>query len=593
MRVQAPILQALSLWLGCAQIASCIVYPNHQRVEQLNEIPRGWSRGTKPPPTQLIKLRLAITQSNAAEFEQHVIDISTPGHLKYGKHMKRDEVKELLRPSPAISNKILEWLRSENVWPDAIQPDGNWILFTVPINQAEHMLRSEFFYYHNEAQKEPVIRTLGYSVPSDILPYIQLIQPTTRFGNISPRKLTMLKHELATPEQLASGCDEAITPSCLHNLYGIGNVSTTPDRRNRLGVSGFLEQYARHGDLEEFFAHYSPHQTNNNFTVVSINGGKNDQDSDLDSVEANLDIQYSIAMTDQVLTIFYTTAGRGPAVPEIDQPDPANASDEPYLEQLHYLLGLPDDELPAVLTNSYGEHEQGLPASYVNATCNLFAQLGARGVSIIFASGDSGPGNSCLMNDGTNRTRFLAEYPTSCPFVTSVGGTERINPERATYFSGGGFSEIFSRPSYQDQAVESYLKILGGQWEGLYNPHGRGVPDVATQSTRFVVRDHNKWISVAGTSASAPVFAGIISRLNDARLAQGKPRMGFLNPWLYGEGRLAFNDIVHGRSGGCDGWSGGVSTPRVPNAGWSATEGWDPVTGLGTPSFQELLKLAL
>lgn len=94
-------------------------------------------------------------------------------------------------------------------------------------------------------------------------------------------------------------------------------------------------------------------------------------------------------------------------------------------------------------------------------------------------------------------------------------------------------------------------------------------------------------------SASAPVFAGIISRLNDARLAQGKPRMGFLNPWLYGEGRLAFNDIVHGRSGGCDGWSGGVSTPRVPNAGWSATEGWDPVTGLGTPSFQELLKLAL
>lgn len=98
---------------------------------------------------------------------------------------------------------------------------------------------------------------------------------------------------------------------------------------------------------------------------------------------------------------------------------------------------------------------------------------------------------------------------------------------------------------------------------------------------------------LTGNSASAPVFAGIISRLNDARLAQGKPRMGFLNPWLYGEGRLGFKDIVHGRSSGCGGLSGGVSTPKVPGAGWDATEGWDAVTGLGTPSFQELLKLAL
>lgn len=499
MRVQIPILRVLSLWICCAHLASCVVYTSHQRVEQLNEIPPGWSRGSKPPPTQLIKLRLAITQSNAAEFEQSVIDISTPGHPNYGKHMKRDEVKELLRPSPAISNKILAWLRSENVQKNNIHPDGNWILFTVPINQAEHMLRSEFFYYHNKAQKEPVIRTLGYSVPSDILPYIQLIQPTTRFGNLIPQKLAMLKPEPATPEQLAAGCDWAITPKCLRDLYGIGNASTTPDKRNRLGISGYLEQYARHGDLEEFLAHYAPDQTNENFTVVSINGGKNDQDSDYDSTEASLDIQYSIAMTDQVLTTFYTTGGRGPLVPSIDQPDASKSSNEPYLEQLHYLLGLPDEELPAVLSSSYGEDEQNLPASYVNATCSLFAQLGARGVSIMFSSGDSGCGSSCMTNDGTNRTRFLAAYPSSCPFVTSVGGTHRINPEQATYFSSGGFSEIFPRPSYQDPAVGWYLKNLGSQWKGLYNPNGRGTPDVAAQSEYFVVRDHNKWASVSGT----------------------------------------------------------------------------------------------
>lgn len=94
-------------------------------------------------------------------------------------------------------------------------------------------------------------------------------------------------------------------------------------------------------------------------------------------------------------------------------------------------------------------------------------------------------------------------------------------------------------------------------------------------------------------SASAPVVAGIVSRLNAARLAQGMPRMGFLNPWLYGNGRSGLTDIIHGRSSGCAGYSNGFLTPQVPGAGWNATEGWDAVTGLGTPSFQKLLKLAL
>lgn len=94
-------------------------------------------------------------------------------------------------------------------------------------------------------------------------------------------------------------------------------------------------------------------------------------------------------------------------------------------------------------------------------------------------------------------------------------------------------------------------------------------------------------------SASAPVFAAVVSRLNTARLAQGKPRLGFLNPWLYSDGLTGFTDIVQGRSKGCGGYSNGFLTPEVPNAGWNATEGWDPVTGLGTPSFQALLKLVL
>lgn len=101
-----------------------------------------------------------------------------------------------------------------------------------------------------------------------------------------------------------------------------------------------------------------------------------------------------------------------------------------------------------------------------------------------------------------------------------------------------------------------------------------------------------------GTSAAAPTFAGIIGLLNDARLRAGKPALGFLNPFLYSEGYKALNDITGGSSYGC----GGIDPQSeeevpgaliIPGAHWNATEGWDPVTGLGTPNFEKLKELVL
>ena len=79
------------------------------------------------------------------------------------------------------------------------------------------------------------------------------------------------------------------------------------------------------------------------------------------------------------------------------------------------------------------------------------------------------------------------------------------------------------------------------------------------------------------------MFAGIISQLNAIRLVQGKPRLGFLNPWLYSAGQTGFTDIVNGSSRGC--------YSVIPTAGWGAVEGWDPVTGLGTPFFPRLAQV--
>ncbi|EED12398.1 tripeptidyl peptidase SED3, partial [Talaromyces stipitatus ATCC 10500] len=586
-------LGALAL-LSTPAIVTAADTTQHEVVEQLQRVPDGWVQGPRPSPSMLMQFRLAMTQPRAGEFEQHAINIATPGHELYGKHMKRDDVKAFMQPSADVSNAVVSWLRSEGISEDLMEIDSDWAKFIVPLKQAERMLNTTFYIFHDEDTTVFRVRTLQYSVPSKIYQHIKLIQPTTHFGrNKAHKSFVYDQREIAVVTQV--DCNVSITPDCLRELYKLGDFVANPDPRNKLGISGYLEQYARYDDLEAFLEQYASKAAGANFTVHEINGGLNDQDSNADSVEASLDIQYGISLSYHVPTIFFTTGGRGPLVPDLSQPDPNASSNEPYLEQLHYLLDLPDEELPAVLSTSYGENEQTLPESYTNTTCGLFAQLGARGVSIIFSSGDEGVGQACLTNDGTNRTRFNPIYPASCPFVTSVGGTYRINPERAVPFSSGGFSERFARPSYQEKAVTSYLSVLGDRWQDLYNPEGRGFPDVSAQAHAYVVRDHGSFIQVDGTSASAPTFAAIVSDLNSVRLANNQTSLGFLNPWLYALNGSGFTDIVDGGSTGCTGKKSrsGETTPYVPHASWNATPGWDPATGLGTPLFDALSRLAL
>ncbi|RMZ36123.1 tripeptidyl-peptidase sed3 [Aspergillus flavus] len=570
-------------------VAALATGPRYSVVERLEKIPDGWVDVGTPSPSKPIELQLAVHPEKITEFEQRVIEISTPGNQNYGRHMSRDEVRNFLYSSDVAPRKVLSWLKAAHITATSINKHTGWITFTVPVSQAEQLLRTRFYTFEHKKSRATVVRTLKYSVPKELRSFVQMIQPTTRFGQLMPQTEPPLLQALpVTLKDLVAGCSSIVTPSCLRKLYGISDSKPKPDRRNRLGVSGFLDQYARYSDFHQFLRLYAPNITDTNYTVELINGGLNLQDSLEDSSEASLDIQYATALADTPFTTFYSTAGRGPVLRDLGHNDPSDPH-EPYLEQLRYLLDLPDDELPAVLTTSYGELEQSVPEIYARTTCNMFAQLGARGVSVIFSSGDSGVGDSCITNDGTNRTRFQPLYPASCPFVTSVGGTYGKEPEMAIGYSTGGFSEYFPRPSYQDGSANQYLSQLGSKWKGLYNPNGRAIPDVAAQADHFIIMDHGQLLKTGGTSAAAPVFAGIVSRLNAARLESNKPRLGFLNPWLYSLNQTGFTDIVDGGSVGCFGDVG----REVPYASWNATPGWDPVTGLGTPYYKALVKQAM
>lgn len=137
---------------------------------------------------------------------------------------------------------------------------------------------------------------------------------------------------------------------------------------------------------------------------------------------------------------------------------------------------------------------------YAQQVCDLLGQISARGVTILVASGDSGPGSSCQSNDGSERKCFLPIFPASCPYVTTVGATSGVaTEETVAEFSGGGFSEYFPRPWYQELAVGGYVKKHGKEWKGYFNEKGRGVPDVAALGVNYQIYNHEAVESADGT----------------------------------------------------------------------------------------------
>jgi kumamolisin len=219
---------------------------------------------------------------------------------------------------------------------------------------------------------------------------------------------------------------------------------------------------------------------------------------------------------------------------------------------------------PSVISISWGNAEslwttQGMQS--LNTACQDAATLG---VTVCCASGDRGSG------DGVTDALAHADFPASSPSVLGCGGTHlegsgaTITSEvvwnSSSGASGGGVSDAFSLPSWQASAGVPSSANPGGK-------AGRGVPDVAGDAdpaTGYDIFVTGKSSVVGGTSAVAPLWAGLVALLNEGL----GHRLGFLNPFLYRPGaQSGFFDITTGSNGA-----------------YQARPGWDPCTGLGSPN---------
>ena len=227
---------------------------------------------------------------------------------------------------------------------------------------------------------------------------------------------------------------------------------------------------------------------------------------------------------------------------------------------------------PSVISISWGSAESNWTAQAMTQFDQAFQAAAAMGVTVCCAAGDNGS------SDGVADGKAHVDFPASSPFALGCGGTKLTasgqtisaevvwNANPASSATGGGVSGFFALPSYQSNAHVPPAFGTAGRT-------GRGVPDVAGDAdpaSGYQVRVDGQNLVIGGTSAVAPLWAGLIALMNQKL----NHPVGFLNPLLYGSlaGRGLFNDIVSGNNGS-----------------YSAGPGWDPCTGWGSPIGSKLL----
>jgi subtilase family serine protease len=332
--------------------------------------------------------------------------------------------------------------------------------------------------------------------------------------------------------------------------------------------------------------------------------GTGSQTRNIWALETSLDVEWAHSIAPQANILLMTT---NPAETLGVQGFPAMMNAEQFIVDNHEATVISQSFAAAEETFSSTQSLLNLRHAYISAASN--------GVTVLGSSGDSGTANVDFQPVKNPRTFPFptVEWPTSDPLVTSVGGTYlctdattgdsvdsthppvqcQDNPgvrEVGWVGSGGGFSHVFSRPSYQDTLPQGSTPI-GAM---------RGVPDISYQAssrTGVLVYDTAPgdaqgglvcpsgnpcsagWYVVGGTSSSCPQWAGLVA-IADQIAGHG---LGLINPALYSLATANYSNYFY------DVTTGNNTQVGTGVPGYPATTGWDPVTGLGTPNAATLV----
>jgi len=528
---------------------------------------QGWQAVAKADSASPLEFTVHVQEQGIQEIKRIANQVSDPSSPEWGNFLTQAQIDEITKPNAADVIAVKSWINSNGC--SAEQKQGKFNVGCTVAN-AEKLFQTQFLALVNNETAQATVRSVtDYEIPAAVSAVFGV------HGLPLPPSANLVVKALNVPGQPVD-----VTPDVINTAYKVSGVTPSAEGKNLQAVAEFQGQYFSQAHLIELFEKYLPNAPAADAAVSAIHGANKNKTV---GVEAELDIQYIMGVSPGVSTEFWSQKNMD------------------FCADLDAWVGLllADDMTPLVNSVSYGW--QGDLAQIqclkpeVKIVDSAFAKLAAKGVAVIFASGDSGSGYT---PSGT-KTKLWPSWPASSPWVTSVGATrfqeqDATMPEMASdqFGSGGGFSWDFNRTEakWQETVVSAYLASDSTLPPSkVYNAMGRGTPDVSALGEGYQVitgqGKHGKPESVGGTSASTPAFAGLVSLLNDARMQKGMKPLGYLNQWIYANADC-FTDVTKGTNA-ID--RGGQKVEY----GWECTTGWDAATGLGTPVFPKLLEAAM
>ncbi|MFO0589689.1 MAG: protease pro-enzyme activation domain-containing protein [Polyangiaceae bacterium] len=586
-------------------------------------------------PREFVRFVVGLTEAGAMEIRKRAMAASDPDSPRYGDYLSTAELLSYAAPDPAALAKCKAWFKSKGftVYDKLFEIDAPQVFAAFGrVELAEK-------HFPGLLQDGSVVSHAEWYLPGDIAGFVkQLLVNVVTFDGDSRMqrsrkpgrgkgkgddKASPAHEEQPTPAVKGNFAHGGVTPADIAEIYEFpaewtGKGETIVLLATSVPSIDDLEAFwKRHGiqrALPEIVDYPGPAFTRG-AAVPKVA-----------SLEVTMDVQWLGAMAPGARII----------VLNID----ASWASDLWSATLGWALAQGDATIMvSTFTTPAGRYYE---ANGRRTFTDLMGGATAKGLTVVAASGDWGvydgrpsvgymPPTATFKEQVCDAAWPSSVFPASQPSVLTVGGTmithrapltevgwsglpppdPRLQREIAMsrLASSGGFCDQMSMPPWQKSAVLERKVYSRGSNMPAVTPYGRAYPDVSLMAQGpTVMGPDGELVALGyhaifegtdinyagGTSLAAPIWGAIIARWNEARRAEGLPRVGMVNPLLYklaAEDPSVFRNIAHGSADvelKIVNSDNDVATYRI--AGYEAASGWDPVTGLGVPRVGALIE---
>jgi kumamolisin len=493
---------------------------------------------------QVLPVMISLELNHEDELDRRLLEVYSPGSVSYRKFVTPEEFHARYAPTQEQVEQAQNYLAAQGVTDLQVNENGYLIEGKASVGALKAAFQAEIRQYKDSTGNM-------YFAPSSEPRFPQglRIRAVHGLSNMARFQSFAQKQE-SIGAQLGSGPSGGFTPQDIRHAY---RVPTQTSGAGQTIAVVALDGYSASDVVSYQKAFGLPSVPLQNVFIDGATGAMGQE-----AMETTLDIELVSALAPGAKKIMVYQA-----------PNSAQSV-------LNLYSRIANDNLAQIVTTSWGGPEQMQSTSFVMAESSIFKQMALQGQTVFAAAGDSGA-------YGDQKSISVID-PASQPFVVSVGGT-RLYAAGGTYqgettwnngsaaqgAGGGGVSALWVQPGWQSGVNTSTNRGSASM---------RNVPDVALNSdpmTGYAIFYSGRWVTIGGTSAAAPLWAGFTALVNEKRQINGLRQIGFLNPILYSLGRSAryssdFNDIRDGST----------------NLYYPAVQGYDNATGWGSFNGQGL-----